>query len=123
MDVVRVGGRFTTGAQLASDLPAMIRRVQRHVCENVFHGAGPRLALAVFVGHFVRECGGRKLAQVFLPSLRKVRDLYFALYEGEVWPHGEALGLLQDAFQPQPLSGENMRQKLERPRAWAVTHL
>ncbi len=44
----------------------------------------------------------------------QVRDLLLTLFESKVGPDGEALGFLFDAFQPQPLRRENVRQKFTR---------
>ena len=121
MDEVRISWRFSPGAHLTSDLSAMIRRVQQHVRQNIFHRAAPKLALAVFVGDLLRERCGRKPAEEFAPKVSDVCDLRFALVNGEIWPHGQALRLVPDAFHPKPLGGNNVRQKLQRPRGGAST--
>src|SRR5579863_6359312 len=77
-DEICIRRLLTGGAQLACDLSAMIRRVQQDMSQDIFHGAGPRLALGVFVFHFLREPGSSKLAEEFAPSTREVSDLLAA---------------------------------------------
>src|SRR5580658_4891922 len=116
VDEVRIGGLLAAGAHQACDLPAMIRRVQDDVGQNVFHGACPRLTLAVLVDDCVGESRGRKLAEEISPELSDLGDLLFTLVEGEIRPDGQALRLFPDALQPEPLSRDNVRQELTWPQ-------
>src|SRR5271170_4311387 len=63
VDEVRIGRLLPARPHQARDLAAMIRRVQHHVGQNVFHGAGPWLALGVLVDDRLRKSGRRKLAE------------------------------------------------------------
>src|SRR5271156_5023648 len=94
----------------------MIRRVQHHMGQNVFHGAGPGLALCVLVDDRLGESRRRNLAEKIAPELSDVGDLLCTLVEGEIRPDGKALRLFPEALQPQPLSRENVCQKLTWPQ-------
>src|SRR5580698_11599153 len=94
----------------------MIRRVQYYVGQNVFHGAGPRLAFSVLIDNRVRKPGRRKLIEEIVPETGDLHDLRFTLIESEIGPHGQALWLFREALQPEPLGGENVRQELAGPQ-------
>ena len=71
VDEIGVGGLRTGSTHLQGDLPAMIRRVKKHVGQHVFYTAGPGLALAVAVFDLVVERAGREVR----PNLgRKLRS-------------------------------------------------
>ena len=108
MNKIRIGRSLSGSARLAGNLPAMIRRVQQNVSQNIFGRAAPGFAFAVLVGDAFRELLRRKASQIFVPQARNFSNLRFTLIGGKLRPHRKALRLLSDTLQPQALGGENV---------------
>jgi len=100
MNEIRRGGLDAAGAHLARDLPAMIRRVQQDMGQDVLQGAIPRLSLAVFVSDIPRKNRRRKIAELLIPKRSEFGDLRLALVEGIIRPDRQTLGLLTNTLQP-----------------------
>src|SRR5437016_8828588 len=92
----------------------MIRRLYQDVSLDILNGAGPRFTFTVFVGNHLREVS-RKFVQIVAPQPADFHGLRFALLHVEFRPYWEALRLLRQPFQPQPLGRKNMRHELQRP--------
>src|SRR3954452_19648533 len=100
VDVVGVRRLHTRRAQVARDLSAMIRRVDRDVGQNFFHGVGPGLTLGVGVRNALGE-SLMVLGQILGPLARQLSQVISTPINAKIRPHGESGRPMSQSSEPE----------------------
>ena len=114
MNKIGISGSLAAGAHVRGDLSAMIGRVHDYVGQDVDNRARPLLSLTVLVGDGLGDVPGSDQIEKREPETSQLRRLSLTLRQIGLRPYRNALRLLFQPLQPDPLGRKNMGHELQR---------